>query len=190
MRQLYKCLRIYVNISGLNGDSKAHEFHRNRAKAADTIQHLSHSKSQMKSVWTYHFFLKAFWRRNRLLYEPITLISAKLAVLFRKDAGETRCKGWHSGVACVIPIILYCAPAIFPGLHTLLRRLIKLISNVCGLGFNYLTNLVCERHIKASTDLAARVLADSEHPLNEELSKARSHTSTRSRFKLLRNSLS
>ncbi len=81
----------------------------------------------------------------------------------------------------VIHIILYCSPAIFPGF----TRSIKLISNVCGLSFSCLTNLVCERHIKASPDFAARILADSEHPLHEELSKARSHTSTRSSFKLL-----
>ncbi len=89
----------------------------------------------------------------------------------------------------VIPIILYCSPAIFPGLpkqdFALLRRSIKLISNVCGLSFSYLTNLVCERHIKSSSDFAERILADSEHPLHEELSKARSHTFTRSLFKLL-----
>ncbi len=87
--------------------------------------------------------------------------------------------------ACVIPIILYCSPAIFPGLlkqdFALPRRSIKIISNVCDLSFSYLTYLVCERHIKASSDFAERILADSEH---EELSKARSHTSTRSRFKL------
>ncbi len=47
------------------------------------------------------------------------------------------------------------------------------------------SHLVCERHIKASSDFAERILADSEHPLHEELSKARSHTSTRSRFKQL-----
>ncbi len=91
--------------------------------------------------------------------------------------------------AYVIPIILYCSPANFPGLlkqdFVLLTRSIKLISNVCDLSFSYLTNLVCERHIKASSDFAERILADSKHPLHEELSKARSHTSTRSRFKLL-----
>ncbi len=91
--------------------------------------------------------------------------------------------------ACVIPIILYCSPAIFRGLlkqdFALLRRSIKLISNVCGLSFSYLTHLVCERHIKASTDFAARILADSKHPLHEELYKTRSQTSTRGRFKLL-----
>ncbi len=58
--------------------------------------------------------------------------------------------------ACVIPIILYCSSAIFPGLlqqdFALLRRSIKLVSNVCGLIFSYLTNLVCERHIKTSSD--------------------------------------
>ncbi len=68
--------------------------------------------------------------------------------------------------ACVIHIILYCSPAIFPGLpkqdFALLRRSIKLISNVCGLSFSYLTNFACERHIKASSDFAARILADSE----------------------------
>ncbi len=90
---------------------------------------------------------------------------------------------------CVLPTILYCSPAIFPGLlkqdFTLLLRSIKLFSNVCGLSFCYLANLVCERHIKASSDFATRILADSEYPLHEELSKARLHTSTRSSFKLL-----
>ncbi len=70
-------------------------------------------------------------------------------------------------------------------IFALLRRSIKLISNVCGLSFSHLTNLVCERHIKASSAFAERILADSEHPLHEELSKARSHTYTKSSFKLL-----
>ncbi len=87
---------------------------------------------------------------------------------------------------CVIPIILYCSPAIFPGLlkhdFDLLRRSIKLNRNVCGLSFSYLTNLVCERHIKASSNFAALILADNEHPLHEELSKATSYTFTRSHF--------
>ncbi len=69
--------------------------------------------------------------------------------------------------ACVIPIIFYCSPAIFAGLpkqgFALLRRSIKLISNVFSLSFSYLTNLVCERHIKASSDFAARILADNQH---------------------------
>ncbi len=50
---------------------------------------------------------------------------------------------------------------------------------------SYLTNLAGERHIKASSDFASRILADNQHPLYEELSKTRSHISTRSRFKLL-----
>ncbi len=91
--------------------------------------------------------------------------------------------------ACVIPITLNCSPAIFPGLlkqdFALHRRSIKLISNVCGLSFSNLTNLACDRHIKASSDFAAQILADNQHPLYDELSKTRSHTSTRSRFKLL-----
>ncbi len=65
--------------------------------------------------------------------------------------------------ACVIPIILYCSPAIFSGLlkqdFALLRRSTKLISNVSGVSFSYLANLVCERHTKASSDFAAWILA-------------------------------
>ncbi len=63
-----------------------------------------------------------------------------------------------------------------------LNQTVTYVCNVCGLSFCHLTNLVCERHIKASSDFAERILADSEHLLHEELSKARSHTSTRSRF--------
>ncbi len=50
---------------------------------------------------------------------------------------------------CVIPLILYCSPAIFPELlkhdFALLKRSIKLLSQVSGLNFSYLTNLLCER---------------------------------------------
>ncbi len=93
--------------------------------------------------------------------------------------------------ACVLPLILYCSPAISPGLlkHNLapLKRSIKLTSQVCGLSFSYLTNLVCERHIKVSSRLqfAKRILGDNQHSLHDDLSNARSHTSTRSRFKML-----
>ncbi len=47
------------------------------------------------------------------------------------------------------------SPAIFPGLlkpnFTLLYSSIKLIGLVGGQSFSYLTNLVCERHLKASS---------------------------------------
>ncbi len=93
------------------------------------------------------------------------------------------------GEACALLIILYCSPAIFPGLlkrdFALLKRSIKLISQVSCLNFSYLTNLICERHIKASSDFAERILGDHQHPLHDDLSKARSHASTGSRFKLL-----
>ncbi len=69
---------------------------------------------------------------------------------------------------CVLPLILDCSPAIFPGLlkHelALLKCSIKLISQVSGLSFRYLTNLLCERHIKASSDFAVRILGDHQHP--------------------------
>ncbi len=42
-----------------------------------------------------------------------------------------------------------------------------------SLSFSYLTNLLCERHIKASSDLAERILEDHHHSLHDELSKAR-----------------
>ncbi len=58
-------------------------------------------------------------------------------------------------------------------------------STSSGLSFSYLTNLLCERHIKASPDFAERILGDHQHSLHDELSNARSNTSTRSRFKLL-----
>ncbi len=90
---------------------------------------------------------------------------------------------------CVLPLILYFSPAIFPGLlkhdFALLKRSIKLFSQVSGLSFSCLTNLVCERHIRTSSDFAERILGDHQHPLHDDLSKARSRTSTRSRFKLL-----
>ncbi len=50
---------------------------------------------------------------------------------------------------------------------------------------SYHTSLVCESHIKVSSDFAARILADNQHSLYEELLKVRLHTSTRIRFKLL-----
>ncbi len=64
------------------------------------------------------------------------------------------------------------------------QHLLSIFANL-PLPHSYLTKLVCEHHIKASSDFAARILADSEHPLHEELSNARSHPCTRSRFKLL-----
>ncbi len=66
--------------------------------------------------------------------------------------------------ACILPLILYCSPAIFPELlkhdFALFNCSIKLISQVSGLSFSYLTNLPCERHINASSDFAARILGD------------------------------
>ncbi len=62
---------------------------------------------------------------------------------------------------------------------------IKLIFDRYGLRFSFFTNLVCDRHTKAAFDFAARILLDHHHHLHEELSNARSHTSTMSRVKLL-----
>ncbi len=63
--------------------------------------------------------------------------------------------------ACVLPLILYCPPTIFPGLikhdFALLKRSIKLISQVSGLSSSYVTNLVCEHHIKVSSDFNRKI---------------------------------
>ncbi len=71
-------------------------------------------------------------------------------------------------LTCVLPFILYCSPATFPGLlkhdFVLLKHSIKLISQVSGLSSSYLTNLHCERHIKASSDFAERIRGDHQHP--------------------------
>ncbi len=53
------------------------------------------------------------------------------------------------------------------------------------MSFSYLTNRVGERHIKASSDFATRIPGDHQHPLHDDISKARLHTLTRSRFELL-----
>ncbi len=61
----------------------------------------------------------------------------------------------------VLRPIFYCSSAIFPGPlnhgFALLKRSIKLISQVCGLSFSYLTNFVCGGHIKESSDIAERI---------------------------------
>ncbi len=63
---------------------------------------------------------------------------------------------------CVVPLILYCSPAIFPEPlkhdFALLKCSVKLISQVSGLSFSYLTNLLCERHINASSILRSGFL--------------------------------
>ncbi len=62
---------------------------------------------------------------------------------------------------CVLPMILNCSPAIFPGF---LKHSIKLINRVCGLSFSHLTNFVCDRHNKASSNFVARILVGHLHP--------------------------
>ncbi len=92
-----------------------------------------------------------------------------------------KCWNWWRGLVCPVWSNSSKPSLILP----LLKRSIKQISHVCGLSFSYLTNLACKRHIKASSDFAARILGDHQHLLHDDLSRARSHTSTRSRFKLL-----
>ncbi len=56
---------------------------------------------------------------------------------------------------------------------SLLKRSSKPMSHTCGLSFSYLKKLVCEHHIKAFSDFAARVFGVHQHPLHKDLSKAK-----------------
>ncbi len=70
--------------------------------------------------------------------------------------------------AGVLPLNLKFYPPQIPGLlkhdFAQLKSSIKLISQVCGLSFSYLTNLVCESHINASFDFAELVPGDHQYP--------------------------
>ena len=89
--------------------------------------------------------------------------------------------------ACVIPIIVYCSPVIFPGFlardFTLLRRGCRLISRVSCLEYSYITERIVNRHISSCKDFADRVLNDSTHPLHHTLTNQRSCRATRQSFR-------
>ena len=91
--------------------------------------------------------------------------------------------------SCVLPIILYCSPVIFPGLlrkdFVLLRRCLKLLSRSCRASLDSIVRQVVSAHIIACKKLATRILNDVSHPLYSELSCCRSYGTTRSSFKHL-----
>jgi hypothetical protein len=91
--------------------------------------------------------------------------------------------------SCVLPVILYCSPVIFPGLLAkdleVLRRAIKLISRSSGINFSALIDSISTQHFRASLQFAHRILADSNHPLFPHLSQSSSRSSSRSSFKLI-----
>ena len=71
--------------------------------------------------------------------------------------------------SCILPIVLYCSPLIFPGLlkkdYIILRRVLNAVSRACGMPLRELANIIVERHIKSCTNWAKVVLSDPLHPL-------------------------
>ena len=90
---------------------------------------------------------------------------------------------------CVLPIVLYCSPVIFPGLlkkdFIVLRRGLAIISRVSFLPMESLINELCDQHINSCESFAHKILNDNSHPLHSELSVCHSHPSTRSAFRLI-----
>jgi hypothetical protein len=88
--------------------------------------------------------------------------------------------------ACVLPVILYCSPVIFPGLlakdFTVLRRSVKIISRASGIVFQTLTHTIATRHIESSRKFAERILSDDSHQLFPALSSSRSLRNSRNNF--------
>ena len=90
---------------------------------------------------------------------------------------------------CVLPIVLYCSPVIFPGLlkkdFIVLRRGLAIISRVSLLPMESLISELCDQHIDSCESFAHKILSDHLHPLHSELSVCHSHPSTRSAFRLI-----
>lgn len=89
--------------------------------------------------------------------------------------------------ACILPIILYGSPIIFPGLLkkdlVILRRSIKTVSKSSGIDHKCVISVIVGRHFSALQNLCNNILGDSDHPLFPALSSAQAHSSTRSSFK-------
>jgi hypothetical protein len=87
---------------------------------------------------------------------------------------------------CIIPIILYASPVVFPGLlqkdFTVLKRAIKIIAKPGGLAYNELCTTVINRHFSACARFCDRILGDSNHPLHIPLSSAVPQHRTRTAF--------
>ncbi|CAH8500208.1 unnamed protein product [Schistosoma mattheei] len=64
--------------------------------------------------------------------------------------------------SCILPIILYCSPLLFPGIlrkdFAVLRRVLKAVSKTCGESFEVIINMVVDRHLKPCKRLAGVIL--------------------------------
>ena len=91
--------------------------------------------------------------------------------------------------SCALPHILYCSPAVFPGLLKkdlqTLRRCIALLAKSSGSCFRDLIDTVIRMHFTACERFAGRIISDTSHPLNKPLCNCIPKRSTRNRFNLL-----
>lgn len=90
---------------------------------------------------------------------------------------------------CIFPVLLYCSPVIFPGLlkqdFKVIRRALLIISRVSAIPIDELVCKLVDLHIDSCVKFAQKILADVSHPLHVELSSCRSHSITRSEFRLI-----
>jgi hypothetical protein len=91
--------------------------------------------------------------------------------------------------ACVIPIIIYASPIVFPGLlkkdFVVLKRAIKSIARASGILYDQICKFVVKRHFSFCTNFSQKILDDHTHPLYPTLNNARSIRNTRSNFCLI-----
>lgn len=96
---------------------------------------------------------------------------------------------WRFVDSCVLSLILYCSPVIFPGLlkkdFTLLRRTINVIARVSGISFPTLCDVITKRHFAACKRFVNNILSDEMHPLHDAISVCRSLRPLRSSFRLI-----
>ena len=91
--------------------------------------------------------------------------------------------------ACILPLITYCSPVIFPGLlkkdFRLIYRMIKGISRCSGISETVLRDTIIQQHMKSSLKFAENILRDTSHPLHVPLNMCVSTSATRASFVIL-----
>jgi len=92
-------------------------------------------------------------------------------------------------LSTLLPIILYCSPAIFPGLvgknWVLSRRLLLLVSRAAVIPYDELADTLVKRHFSECNLLSAPILENPNHPLHDVLLEAKCLRSTRQNVRSL-----
>ncbi len=93
---------------------------------------------------------------------------------------------WRFIDACVLPLILYCSPVIFPALLkkdlVIIKRILRMLSSAAGFSYAFLADLIIQRHFKTVKQFADRILSEVAHPLHSELMAAKSSRTMRRGF--------